>query len=412
MGKSAKQLTVKYAFLQSSYWISECIIYSFAAVFLHYKHFDNTRIGLVLSLSAVISIVLQPIIAAFADKSKKVTLKSLIIGLMFIVLASAITLYIAPSSFLLISVIYILINTIQFTLNPLFNSLAFEYMNKGVPMNYGLARGAGSVAFAIASYFLGIFVGRFGAGILLGAFLFSYCLLILSAYTFKLKVSNKASGNSGTGRENAVSGTKDRPDTASANILGFFMKYKKYSLLLIGVAMIFYSHSLVNTYLINIIENVGGSSADMGLSLAISAVLELPTMAAFIYLIKKIKCGTLLKISAFFFTVKIAVAWLAPNVAMVNFSQAFQMFAFALYTPASVYYADSMIEEQDKVKGQSMLGVASWGVAGSVANLTGGRILDTFGVSSMLLIGTIVSVIGFAVVCFAAENKKEAVTKC
>ena len=71
MKNTYRQLTIKYAFLQSTYWISQCIIYSFAAVFLQYKNFNNTQIGIVLSLSAILSIVLQPAISAFADKSKK-----------------------------------------------------------------------------------------------------------------------------------------------------------------------------------------------------------------------------------------------------------------------------------------------------------------------------------------------------
>lgn len=170
--------------------------------------------------------------------------------------------------------------------------------------------------------------------------------------------------------------------------------------------MVYYSHSLLNTYLINIIENVGGNSADMGLALTISAALELPTMAAFIYIIRKIECNNLLKISAFFFFIKVGIAWLAPNVPILYLSMACQIMAFALFTPASVYYVNSIIDEQDKVKGQSMLGVATWGVAGTIANITGGKLLDTCGVSYILLLGTIVSLLGFIVVCFTTENAK------
>lgn len=410
MDKIARQLTIKYAFLQSTYWIGECVIYNFAAVFLQYKNFNNTNIGLVLSLSAVLSIILQPIVAAFADKSKKVSLRSLVIMLMFIVLASAVVLYIAPESSLLIAGIFVLINTIQFTLNALFNSLAFEYMNVGIPMNYGLARGTASIVFAIASYFIGVFVNLYSAGILLAIFIISYCFLILSAFLFKNKTVDSSgalpAGMETNERHRTSDTAKDQPTAAPSSILGFFLKYKKFSLLLIGVAMMFYSHSMINTYLINIIENVGGNSADLGLSLTISATLELPTMAGFIYIVKKVKCGTLLKISAFFFCIKSMIAWLAPNVAIVYLSQTLQMLAFALFIPASVYYVNSVIEEQDKVKGQSMLGVAMWGVAGGIASLTGGKILDTLGVSYMLLLGTIVSTVGFIIMCLTTENAK------
>jgi PPP family 3-phenylpropionic acid transporter len=400
MKNLSRQLTIKYAFLQSTYWISECVIYSFAAVFLHYKNFDNTHIGLVLSLSAILSILLQPIIAAFADKSKKITLRSIIILLMFIVLVAAIILYIMPNSFLLVSVVFVLINTIQYTLNPLFNSLAFEYMNAGIPMNYGLSRGSASVVFAITSYFLGISIDRFGAGILLKVFIISYVFLILSAYIFKVKKPPVA-------LTNISADTQPLTNNAPAGLFEFFIKYKKYSFFLIGVSLLFYSHTLINTYLITIIENVGGNSTDLGIALTIAAALELPMMAAYIYLVRKISCNTLLIISSGFFIVKAAIMLIAPNVSIILLSMAFQMLSFALFTPASVYYVNSIIEEQDRIKGQSMLGVATWCISGTIASVTGGRILDLFGVSRLLLIATMVTTIGFIIICFTTQNTKE-----
>ncbi len=403
MEKLSKQLTLKYAMLQGTYWISECVIYGFAVVYLQYKNFDNTQIGIIIALSAIMSIILQPVIAGYVDKSKKVNLRFLVIILMFIVFVSAFILFFIHNSFYLIAGIYVLINTIQFTLNSLFNSLAFEYMNKGIPINYGLARGGGSIAYAVTSSVLGVSVSRFGPGILLTVFLFSYILLIAAAYAFK--ISNKKSLSSAIDLAKNPYEEENQTVNAPTSILGFFMKYKKYTLLLIGIAMIFYSHSLLNTFLFNIIQNAGGDSADMGLALTISAALELPTMAGFIFLVRRIKCGTLLKISAFFFVIKVIIAWLAPNVAVIYISQALQMLSFALYTPASVYYVNSIIDKEDRVKGQSMLGVASWGIAGSIASITGGKILDTLGVSDMLLFGTLIAAIGFVIVFFTTDNR-------
>lgn len=408
MEHTAKQLTLKYAFLQSAYWITECAIYSFAAVFLHYKNFDNTELGIVLSLSSIFSILLQPPIAAYADKSKKISLRSIVLLLMIIVLASSLILLAAKDSFFIIAGVFVLINTIQFTLNPLLNSLAMEFMNKGVPINYGLARGTGSMAFAIASYFVGISVDQHGAGILVTVFIIGYCFLIAAAFLFRIKPSSVqalSDHSKPIDSKRNKTGTKEGEIPAPSGILGFFLKYKRFTLLLLGVAMIYYSHSLLNTYLISIIEHVGGNSADMGLGLTISAALELPTMAAFIYIIKKVECNNLIKISAFFFFIKALIAWLAPSVTILYVSQACQMLAFALFTPASVYYVNSIIDDRDKVKGQSMLGVASWGIAGTVANLTGGKILDTIGVTYLLLLGTIVSAIGFLVICFTTERR-------
>lgn len=398
----ARKLTLKFGFIQSSYWISQCAINSFAAVYLHAKNFDNTQIGFILSFAAILSLILQPLTASFADKSKRVTLRHLLLVLMFLVFGLSLLLYILPGSFLLISIIYILVNAVEFTVNPLFNSLAMEYMNQGVPMNYGLARGMGSIAFAVMSFFLGSLVDQFGADIILPVFLVCYVLVILSTYLFHDKLPAKST------EQKVVRGFGDdivlEEEKEASGILTFFLNHKLFLLMLCGVAMIFYSHVLINTYLINIMEHVGGSGSDMGFSLSIAAFLELPAMAFFIYIVKKIKVSTLIKLSALFFAVKSFAILLAPNVAMVHFSMVFQMIAFALFTPASIYFVNDLIEKENRVKGQSMLGVANIGVAGTLANLTGGKLLDSYGVTAMLLTGTVVTAVGFLIICISIKE--------
>lgn len=403
MDKISKKLTIKYAFLQGSYWVGQCIIYSFAAVYLQHKNFNNTHIGIVLSLSAIISIILQPMVSAFADKFKKKSVRGIILTLMAIVLAFAILLFISANSFLITGGVFVIINAIQFTLNPLLNSFALEYLNNGYSFNFGLARGSGSIAFAISSFLLGHGVSKFGPGILIPLFILSYGLFFLAAYSFKLKDTNIPKPSTSN---NTISPGVDNSENAPASIIGFFTKYKKFTFFLIGIAMVFYSHGLINTYLINIIENVGGNSSDMGLSLTIAAALELPMMASFVIIINKIKCNNIIKISAFFFFIKTAIIWLASNVFFVHLSMAFQMLSFALFTPASVYYVNSIINKEDRVKGQSMLGTATLGVAGTIAYITGGKVLDTSGVSNMLMLGTIVSLIGFIVIMFSTEESE------
>lgn len=402
----AKRLTLKFGFIQSSYWISQCAINSFAAVYLHAKHFENTQIGFILSFAAILSMLFQPLVASFADRSKKITLRYMMLVLMFMVLGLGLLLYFLPNSFLFITVIYILINAIEYTLNPLFNSLAMEYMNQGVPMNYGLGRGMGSIAFAVMSFALGFLVDTFSADVILPVFLLCYLLVIFSTCLFKEKLPVLSEEQRVLFGVTAPSEKGEEKESSS--LLAFFAGHKAFMVMLLGVSMVFYSHVLINTFLINIMENVGGGSSDMGLSLSIAATLELPTMALFILIVRKIKGSTLIKISALFFTAKSLLTMLAANVALVHVSMSLQLLSFALFTPASIYYVNDLIEKENRVKGQSMLGVANIGIAGTLANLTGGRLLDTCGVGKMLLIGTVVTAIGFLLICVSV---KEPVTK-
>jgi PPP family 3-phenylpropionic acid transporter len=326
---------------------------------------------------------------------------------MLLAFSFSVLLQVGPSSLPVIGISFTLISAIQFTINPQFNSLAMEYINNGIPINYGLARGTGSICFAVVSPLLGMYVTKFGSKTLIILFLISYCFLVLAAYTFKVSVPDSlregAEKNVGFKDKESLKADALDSDSKPSSLLSFVRQYKKFTVHLLGIAMLFYSHNILNTYLINIIEHVGGNSTSMGISLSLAAAVELPTMAGFILLVKRIQCNTLLKASAFFFLLKIIIAWLAPNVAMIYLSQSIQMLGFALFTPASIYYVNYIIGKHDKVKGQSMLGVAIC-LASAIANITGGRILDMIGVRNMLLVGIAVTAVGFLIICLTTEK--------
>ena len=52
------------------------------------------------------------------------------------------------------------------TIQPLLNSLAFLFEKYGIEVNYGLARGLGSAAYALASAVLGYLVEDFGTSMI------------------------------------------------------------------------------------------------------------------------------------------------------------------------------------------------------------------------------------------------------
>lgn len=404
MEKLGKELTIKYAFLQSTFWISQCAISGFAVVYLSYLNYSNTTIGIILSFASILSVILQPLIAGYADRAKNTPLRKIVLYLMGAVLLFSLLLCIIPNKYNMKAIIYVVISAIQCTLIPLFNSLATEYMNLGIPLNYGLARGISAFSYALMSYIIGFIIGPFGSGALVFIIFFTYLFVILSCYFYKPSENASELMPKETPLNvdifSEVCVTEEKPLT----MISFIKRHKKFMILLIGFSFLFYSHNIIGTYLISIIEHVGGTSKHMGISLGISAALELPTMAVFVFLVRKISCTKLLKIASFFFFVKILFTYFASNVINIYMAQSLQLFAFALFTPASVYYVNQVIVGRDKVKGQSLLGVAIMGVAGTLANLTGGNLIDSYGVSYMLLNSTIMAFIGFIIVMLFTEK--------
>ena len=132
-------------------------------------------------------------------------------------------------------------------------------------------------------------------------------------------------------------------------------------------------------------------------------MLELPTMALFSKLSEKINCGTLIKFSIIMFVAKHTITYFATNMIMIYIAQILQMFAYALFIPASVYYVNQKVAVADRVKGQSLV-TMSMTLSGVFASFCGGILLDAIGVHEVLLVSAILSVVGAIIVCATTEN--------
>lgn len=393
----ARRLTIQYGLLQSMYWMGFCVIMGFATVFLLYKDFEGQQIGVILAVSNICAALLQPIIASFADRSKHVTLKTIISFLAFFVILLTILLVLIPVNKVIIALLFILIGTVVLTIQPLLNSLIFEYINRGIKINYGLARGLGSLSFAAISFVLGFIVNRFSPAVLPYLYILFYSFILLIAYSFKMPRVLKEEPDL------SICNSPSKKTFKLAELTTFFKRYHNLYLLLISVCCLFIFHNIISTYLIQIMQNVGGSDTDFGISLALAASVELPTMMGFVYLVRKIKGSTLLKVSAIFFTVKALVFLLAPSVGVIYLGQILQALSFALYIPASVYYMNELMEPTDRIKGQAIIMVAMT-LGGVFGNLIGGILLDNFTIFVMLVAGVIFSLIGTLLLCYSVKE--------
>lgn len=392
MKEQEKTLALRYSLCQGSYWTAFCSTGSFASVFLLARSFNSGQIGALLACGNIIAAVLQPLIAQRADQGGRLGLKNLTLLLSLIGLASVVGLLI-PGSMAVIAGFFILTLSVGTVIQPLINSIGVYYMNRSGRLNYGFARAMGSLIFAILSFVLGILVERYNENVVMVTSLIGYVLLFLVVLSFDIKSPDN--------RNMGEKGGKNKSGYRS-----FFKKYRQFSLMLVGVFFLFIFHFIANTYLLQIISAVGGTSREMGTAIAVAAVLELPAMIFFSYIVKKFGVERLLKIAGIFFFVKALLTCLASSVAGIYVAQVFQMLSFAIYYPASVYYGNQVMEEEDKVKGQALT-TAAYTVGGIVGNFMGGYLIDWSGISAMLIFGAVSAGIGMLILLLTIPGKKK-----
>lgn len=296
----------------------------------------------------------------------------------------------------LAAVLFIAVSTILYTTMPLVNSLAFAFQKQGIDVKFGVARGIGSVAYALASLVLGNVVKAVSPTLMPLAYMVIFLGILPLVRSFKMPetegdevVEEKVVENESTG--------------------AFIKKHLEFMIFLAGFVLVYFDHTIINNFFINVIKNVGGNTGDMGNAVFLAAMLELPTMALFEKYKNKINIKNTIVISAVFFTLKHTLTYFATNMFMIYLAQATQMLAYALFIPASVYYVDKLFDAKDAVKGQALV-TTSMTVSGVLASFLGGILLDNMGVYETLFLGLVLSAIGTIVMIITVENvnKKEA----
>ena len=396
-----KRMNVSYACIQATYWMVYAVVGSFASVFLLARGYTNSEIGVILAVANVVAVILQPMVADFADRSKKISLVGLIQLMAIIMLVFMVGLFVFERKSIALSVIFLMLLAWHTSLQPLINSLNFQLQESGVKINFGVGRSMGSLAYSILCAVMGTLVETFSVDIMP----LSGCVVIAMLLVSLLVTKKQYDQVKGSASGEAVH-LKAKEETEDINLIDFLKRNKIFLLVNIGVLGIFFSNQVLNNYMIQIVSNVGGDSEDMGRILSIMAFLEIPMMVCVGWLRKKFSCEFMLKVASIGFTLKIFFHYIATNVAMIYFAQIFQLISFGIFLPVMVIFIDEVMSKGEAVKGQAFFTMMTT-VASIIGSLIGGVILDISGAKMLTLIATVFTAVGTLIVIATVDKVKK-----
>ena len=371
--------------LMGTYFSLNCVALSYVALYLGMFGILDYTIGLIVSVSAIIGFLLQGWAGRFIDTHAKWYWRNLLMVLGVFELVVCVLILagqLANAGSIIIGGLYGIFIIITLGMAPLVNTSSFYYTAHGRPVNFGVARGIGSLVFAAVSYVIGVFSGQMGVifipicGVVLSiVFILSTLILPDLGPTFGSGDNQSSSKNSFLNRD-------------------FIERNKFFILMAIGICMVLILHNMVNSFLIRMVENVGGSSDALGLALAIAAVCELPVLFLYDRFVKKYNISTLLLIfvACFFFVIRGIFYLFATSLVVIYAVQVLQSVSFALLIASKTHYADEGVGEEDKASGQSMMSMTE-AIAMVLGSAIGGWAISLGGVNMMYIVG-----IGFAVV--------------
>lgn len=372
----------------TAYYTLICMILGYAAYYLEESGFTPWATGTIVSVSCLAGGLLQGVAGKLADTDPNWSWKKQL------AVYSAAALLISVLRFIVRDRIFEgislgLLILLMWVMMPLVNSACFYYMNHGIDIDYGIARGAGSLAYAAASFVLGRLTAAGGADVLLVCYAAGFAFLLAAVLMMPYMGP-------------VARGTEEKGSTDRA---GFIKKYPLFGLMALGITFAFVFHNMISTYLINVVEGVGGGPDSMGIALGIAGAVELPVLFLYSRIEGKrgLTAAMLIATGCLFFTVRGLLYIAATGVVMIYFVQLLQSVSYGLVIAAKASYAHQAVAPEDDNTGQAVMSMTdSFGmVAGS---LLGGILLSGGGTSLMLGAGTAMAAAG-TVITFIAARK-------
>ena len=107
--RASRDLTFPYALLQMFYWMNMAVTAGYASFFLLGAKLTNSQIGLLLAAGGLLSALIQPLLAAFADKSSSLSVRFLMMLMSALLLVCSLLLvFLFHGNIAAVSVIYLL----------------------------------------------------------------------------------------------------------------------------------------------------------------------------------------------------------------------------------------------------------------------------------------------------------------
>lgn len=375
----------KYNSLQTLYWFACCCIMGFVAVFLKYCGLTNSEIGIVSGGGGVFSIFLSPYISSLVGKLKKISLQQMMMLILGIALVCFAIITFLKVPVLVTMVLYILMYALMLSAVPIMTMIAMNYLEQGVHVDFGTARGMGSTSWAVGALVFGKIIDWFDPRVLTIGYIttciFIFLLLISMPPLYQRNVQTK--------------------EVKEGSVFVVAKKYKVFTILLLGFTFMFAGASSLATYLINIIQSIGGNTSLLGIVMFAMAFSEMPIMSISSRLVKRYNPITLITIAAFFYILRNIGLCFAPNLVIFILAACCQGFSYALMTGVITYYVNYNLELQDRMSGQTLIGIMTSGIGSTLGNVLGGFLIDGFGMIAMYIFVTICTLLGACIVFWA-----------
>lgn len=385
---SSKKLTIRYVMFQMMYFAYSAGTSAFAATYLLSKGLNATQIGTLLATSNLLACFAQPVIGDVVDRIKGFVLPKIVTGIFTGVIICILIIQFLNPPVGVVGLMYGILMFLSQLTNSMNNSICAYYTNRGYVINYGIGQGVGSFSFSVASLGFGYIMAWWGTDSMIWTVFVLAIALVITVLGYP-KIES--------GSEYLEVLQKDTKKEERVSILVFFRKYKMFVATMVGVMFVSMCHYMSENYFIAIFENIGGGSEDVGIAMFVACLSAVPFFLYFEKLRLKIDIYFFMQMAGVCFVLKTFLLIMVTQVWHIYLIQLMQTVTYAaLYQPL-YYMARRQISEADLVKGQAVA-ISMYTLGGAGGSFVGGRMLDTYGVVTMLWLALGAAIVGTVII--------------
>ena len=154
------QANVSYSLIHTGMWGLYAVILGFATNFLRKQGLQDATISLLLGAAAAVSCVLQVAVGELVSRIRKLKLYMVTLAVSGLLLAALAAMM--GSNQLLAIIGMVTVCALLQAVPAMGNSIGMDAIAKGAPATYSIARGIGSLIYALSAQVTGTLISNFG----------------------------------------------------------------------------------------------------------------------------------------------------------------------------------------------------------------------------------------------------------
>lgn len=388
----ARKIDWHHLALQGTLFIGVGAVWSYGAVLMLSRGLSNSAVGVITCIAQLLPMVLQPLTTRVCEKYEAVTPRRMILLLCAATIAVLALTFAFSHALWMVILCFIFVAVAANLIIPLVNIIVVEYMLRGVDLNYGFGRSAGSFGYALSSAVLGFILEGRDPILIVPVMGLSMVLHLVSTCAFRYPLP-------------AVE-EKEEKDAETVRGIDLLRSRRDFALMLLALSLLIGVHNVTNVYMVHVVHRIGGGESLLGVVIGLSCGLEVVGMPFCRRLRARWGIGGVMRLSACAFIVRMTLLLIAPNAFVLFLAALLQVLQCGLMLPAVVYYVADTLPAHQQTAGQSMMHLYNNCLAPALISLMVGVVVDHGGINIALSVMLGMIVLGVLLVFFATRKKK------